>query len=554
MTFAIHATLLATTRPAPAAGPCLFWREGLLAWRGAPNFVHGAGPRVTARPAFPQRRRSKVIRMRGGRPRSSAGAARRIRLGPAVGGLCLLPTLTACIVTGYERPDPMLEVPDQYTYARRPTDAALPALDWWRGFRSRELTMLMELSQAQNLDIAAAIARIEQADAQVRVTGSALLPNVTAAASAQRSLPSIATGPGGAARGTRFASDLYNVNLTASYILDFWGKNRAALHAAEQTAIASRFDRDVITLTTLATVANTYFQVLQAQDRLRIARDNLNAANRILTIINQRFAAGTASQLDVAQQESLVATTRAAVPPLEIALQQNKVALGVLVGRAPENFSVRGGSMNAVTIPRVTPGLPSDVLNQRPDVREAEAQLASANYSVESARAAFFPNIALTGQTGYQSVALAALFLPHAWYWTVAAAVAQPLFDGFQLLGQFEFAKGRQLELIQNYRRSVLFAFRDVEQALVALEQQTIRERLQADVVRTARQAFNLSEVRLQEGTVDLVTVLAAQQTLFQGQDTLAQVRFARLQAAVSLFQALGGGWPPIDPAKPVTP
>ena len=191
----------------------------------------------------------------------------------------------------------------------------------------------------------------------------------------------------------------------------------------------------------------------------------------------------------------------------------------------------------------MTPGLPSDLLNQRPDIRQAEATLASSNYSVESARAAFFPTISLTGARGFQSVALATLFGPGAWYYTMAASLAQPVFDGFLRQGQLELAQGRQQEFLQTYRKTVLSAFSDVEQALIAIQQQAIRERLQNEVVRAARQAFELSEQRLREGTVDLVTVLTTQQTLFQAQDTLAQVRFARLQAVISLFQALGGGW-----------
>ncbi len=310
--------------------------------------------------------------------------------------------------------------------------------------------------------------------------------------------------------------------------------------------MATRYAREVVTLTTLAAVANTYFQVLSAQDRLRIARDNLAAASRVLALIRQRFLAGTASQLDIAQQESLVATQRATIPPFEIALRQSITALAVLIGRAPENFSVRGGGTGTVRVPVATPGIPSDLLNQRPDIRQAEAALASANFNVEAARAAFFPNIALTAQTGWQSLALSALFGPGAWFYTATASLAQPIFDGYLRLGQLELAKGQQQELVQLYRKSVLSAFSDVEQALIAVEQQAIRERLQTEVVRASRQAFELSEQRLREGTVDLVTVLNTQQTLFQAQDTLAQIRFARLQAVVGLFQALGGGWPPL--------
>ena len=460
--------------------------------------------------------------------------------------------MTGCMV-GYEKPDTALEVADKYRYADKQPDRALPALDWWRSFRSSELTALIEDAQTANLDIAVAVARITQADAQARVSGTALLPTVNANGSATHSRPAASSSSTSTTRGGSIETSSYNANLSASYMLDLWGQNRATLLASEESAVASRFSRDVVALTAMTTVANTYFAVLNAQDRVKIARENIAAAERVLTLVRQRFMVGTASQLDVAQQESLVATQRAAVPPLEIALRQNATALAVLVGRAPEGFAVRGGGMASLRVPAVTPGLPSDLLNQRPDIRQAEATLASSNYSVESARAAFFPTISLTGARGFQSVALATLFGPGAWYYTMAASLAQPVFDGFLRQGQLELAQGRQQEFLQTYRKTVLSAFSDVEQALIAIQQQAIRERLQNEVVRAARQAFELSEQRLREGTVELVTVLTTQQTLFQAQDTLAQVRFARLQAVISLFQALGGGWSPTDIKQPAS-
>ncbi len=293
------------------------------------------------------------------------------------------------------------------------------------------------------------------------------------------------------------------------------------------------------------------FWCSDSQDRLRIARENVAAASRILKLIRQRQEAGTASQLEISQQESLVATQRASIPPLEITLRQNVVALAVLVGRTPEHFGAAGGSANRIRIPRVAPGLPSELLNQRPDIREAEANLRSANFSVEAARAAFFPTISLTGETGFQSLALQSLFGPGAWFYTMAASVTQPIFHGGLLTGQLELAQGKQLELLQTYRKTVLTAFSDVEQALIAVQQQAIRERLQAEVVRTSRQAFDVSEQRLAQGTLDMVTLTQTQQTLFQAQDTLAQVRLARLLALVSLYQALGGGWAPAVPGSP---
>jgi multidrug efflux system outer membrane protein len=480
----------------------------------------------------------------------SASEARRARVrrhAPLIGALCLVQTLSGCILDSERKNLTLaLDVPDSYTQSKTRADAATPALDWWRGFRSRELTLLMEEAQVANLDIAVAVARVLQADAQARIANVPLLPLVNFDASADRTRA--ATG-GGSSRGGSPVSSLYQINLNASYEIDFWGKNRANLLAAEQTAVGTRFDQEVVTLTTLASVGNAYFQVLGAQDRLRVARENTAAATRILNLIKERFSAGTASNLEVSQQESLVATQRASIPPLEITLKQSMIALAVLVGRAPEHFSVVGGSLNRIAVPRVTPGLPSQLLNQRPDIREAEAQLASANYSVESARAAFFPTISLTGTTGFQSLALKSLFGPGAWFYTMAASLTQPIFDGGNLLGQLELAQGKQLQALQTYRKAVISAFSDVEQALVALQQETIRERLQAEVVRTSKQAFDISEQRLREGTLDLVTLIQTQQTLFTAEDLLSQIRLARFLAVISLYQALGGGWSPSVPA-----
>ncbi|HEX4556895.1 MAG TPA: efflux transporter outer membrane subunit [Xanthobacteraceae bacterium] len=465
-----------------------------------------------------------------------------------LGSLCLAQALGGCFLHT-ENPDPALDIPNSYVAAKKGPESAQPALDWWRGFGSRELTLLMEEAQTANLDIAAAVARILQADAQVRIANAALLPVLDANFTATRTrTPTLGGVGGGVARGGGSpVSSLYNLNLSASYTLDLFGRNRATLLATDETAIATRFDKEVIALTTLSSVGNAYFLVLDSQDRLKIARDNVTAASRILKLIVQRQQAGTASQLEVSQQESLVATQRASIPPLEIALRQSVVALAVLVGRTPEHFTAAGGSAFRIKLPRVAPGLPSELLTQRPDIRSAEANLRSANFSVESARAAFFPTISLTGETGFQSLALRSLFGPGAWFYTMAANATQPIFHGGQLTGLLEQAQGRQLELLQTYRKTVLTAFSDVEQALIAVQQNAIRERLQNEVVRTSRQAFEVSEQRLEQGTLDMVTLTQTQQTLFAAQDLLAQVRLLRLQAILSLYQALGGGWSPAD-------
>lgn len=432
------------------------------------------------------------------------------------------------------------------TYRAAPkgdADAAVPVVDWWRGFRSSELTALMDAAQIYNLDIAVAIAQIVQADAQVGVSGAPLLPSVTGAASAERE--HVGSQSAGASGGGSSTFSQFSTGLTASYMLDFWGKNRATLYAAEENATSSRYNREVVTLTTIVTVANTYFQILAAQDQLRVTRQDLAAAQRILTLIKNQFNGGTASQLDLSQQEALVATQRAAIPPLEVTLGQNIAALALLVARAPANFTVHGGSTTQIVVPRVTPGLPSELLYQRPDIRQAEALLASSNFSVEAARAAFFPQIQLTGTTGVQSAALASLFTPGAWFYTLTASLTQPIFDGFLLESQLKQAKGVQLQNLQAYRKAVLSAFADVEKALIALQKLTLQERLQNDVVTASRKAFDVAETQLRGGTVNLITVLQTQQTLFTAENTLVQVRLSKLLAASSLFQALGGGWTP---------
>jgi NodT family efflux transporter outer membrane factor (OMF) lipoprotein len=466
-------------------------------------------------------------------------------------GLCLTLPLGGCLLTG-DKPEPALDIPPFYSAGPRnpaAAEAAVPPLDWWRAFRSRELTEIIDAACAANLDIAAAVARIVQADANARIVGAALLPVVDLNGSASRIRTSRSTSVGGTTGSLGGSErDLLSTSLSASYEIDFWGKNRSATRAAEQFAVASRYDREVIGLTTVVSAANAYFQVLATQDRLHVARENLASATRVLNLIQQRLQAGTASALDTAQQESLVNTQRAAIPPLEQTLRQNRVTLAVLMARSPESVSIRGGSLRSIAYPRVTPGLPSELLAQRPDIREAEANLAAANANVENARAQFLPSITLTGEGGYQSAILRTLLRPESAFYTATAGLLQPIFEGGRLLGNLDLQKGRQDELLQNYRKAVISGFADVENALDAIRLNAQRERLQREVVSSSRRAFDISEQRLREGTVDLVTVLQTQQTLYQADDALVQARLAHVLAIVSLYQALGGGWLP----KPV--
>src|SRR6476620_10117031 len=470
--------------------------------------------------------------------------------------ICVTLPLGGCLLAG-DKPEPGLNIPPAYSAGPRnpaAAEARTPPLDWWRGFRSRELTEIIEEARAANLDIAAAVARIVQADANSRIVGAALLPIIDFNGDATHSQQSKTTGSSSVVNISRSGANIQIINnnlsavLSASYEIDFWGKNRSTLRAAEQTAVASRFDREVVALTTVVAAANAYFQVLATQDRLRVARENLASATRVLNLIQQRLQAGTASALDTAQQESLVNTQRTAIPPLEQTLRQNRVALAVLMARSPESMTIRGGSLRSISYPRVTPGLPSELLTQRPDIREAEANLAAANANVENARAQFLPSIVLTGEGGYQSAFLKLLLRPESVIYTAAAGLTQPIFHGGQLLGNLDLQKGLQDELLQTYRKTVIQAFSDVETALNDIRQTALRVQLQRAVVTSSRRAFDISEERLRQGTIDLVLLTQTQQTLYAAQDALIQAQLAHLLAVVSLYQALGGGWLP----KPV--
>ena len=296
-------------------------------------------------------------------------------------------------------------------------------------------------------------------------------------------------------------------------------------------------------LTQLAMTATTYFNVLAARERVAFARQDVTDSSRILTLIQDREKAGTATALDVAQQAALVANLRASVPPLQVIANQNETMLGILLGRTPQRVTISGKSVLDRFVPRPAPGIPSEVLTQRPDVEFAESNLASAHANLVAARAAFFPTISLTGSAGFESTALSTLFSPASFFYQAAYSLAQPIFDGGLLRGQFDQEKGRQDELLADYKLAVVTAFSDVDRALTALKLYAEQEELTRQSLAASRLALQLSEDRLKQGVLDVVTLLQTEQTLFTTQDTLVQVRLSRLTEAIALYQALGGAY-----------
>lgn len=456
----------------------------------------------------------------------------------------------------YERPE--LDIPPAFRATAETAEAAWPAPDWWRNFRSPELDGLIERARLYNNDLAAAAARVIQADAQVRVSGAPLLPTVTGTGdfNYQRTGTSRARNTVGlpgtvsTATGNRYTDTrTYSVALQVSYDFDFWGKNRAALEAAQSSALATRFDQETVALTVVASVANTYFQVLAGQDRLRVAERNLRDAERILGAYRARLTVGTANALDVSQQEALVAGQRANIPGFRNTIEQQKIGLGILVGLPPERLLVAGGSLDTLPLPLVAPGLPSELLLRRPDVAYAEAQLIAANANIRAARAAFFPDLTLTAQGGFTSAALSMLTGPGTLVAQLAAALTQPIFDNGLRRGQLDQAKGRYAELTALYAKSILQSFTDVEQSLTAVRYGAEQEQLERIAVRVAQRSADIANAQLQAGTIDIITSLNTQQTLFNNLDLVTQIRLARFQSLISLYKALGGGWQQAAPA-----
>jgi multidrug efflux system outer membrane protein len=445
--------------------------------------------------------------------------------------------LAACSVgPTYHRPE--IAPPSQWheTAGGGASAALWPAADWWHGFGSPKLDELIGEAERNNDDLAGAIARVQEADAQARIAGAALLPSLDLGATATRQRAQV-TGLGPRVYNT------FNPELSASYELDFWGKNRALRDSARAAAAASRYDQQTVALTVVSSVATTYFQALELRDRIQVAQQNLENGEKILRGFRLEQSAGTATGLDVAQQETTVALLNAALPPLLQQFRQTVYALAVLIGKTPESVDVDVGTLTDLSIPAVAEGLPSQLLSRRPDVAEAEQQLIAANADITVARAALFPSIQLTAGGGYESSALTSLISPANRVYALSGGLLQPIFHGGALRGQVDFSKARYTELLTTYHKTVLTAFGNVESALVAAQQTAEQQKRQQDAVATARRAFEFSQTQMSAGVVNILTVLNTENALFSAQDELVQVNYLRLQALVDLYTALGGGW-----------
>ncbi|MGO9512441.1 MAG: efflux transporter outer membrane subunit [Steroidobacteraceae bacterium] len=458
-------------------------------------------------------------------------------------GLLCAPLAACTVGTPYQRPD--IRPPQEWHEAPRAAPfpgggaasaaAVWPAADWWHGFGSARLDELIAEAERSNDDLAGAIARVQEADAQARIAGAPLLPAVDLSAAAARERTNVAGSP-------NLYND-FNPELTASYEIDFWGKNRALRDSARAAAVASRYDRETVALTVISSVATTYFQALELRDRIEVAQQNLANGETILRGLTLEQTAGTATGLDVAQQETTVALLYAAIPPLKEQFRQTVYALAVLIGKTPESIDVTSGTLTELKSPAVLAGLPSQLLSRRPDVAEAEQQLIAANADITVARAELFPSIELTASGGYESSALSSLVNPVNRVYALSGGLTQPIFHGGALRGELAYRKARYSELLASYHKTVLTAFGNVESALIAARETAEQWQRQQDAVAKARRAYEFAQAQLSAGTVNVLTVLNTENALFSAQDSLVQVQYAHLQALVDLFTALGGGW-----------
>jgi len=450
------------------------------------------------------------------------------------GSLALAATLTGCALREAAPKAP--DLPSGFA-AHLESGPWLSAA-WYQGFGSAELNSLIGDAEANNLDLSMAQARVKQADARARQAGAAILPSVDAGANGNYLA-------GHSSNGSAHETD-WAALLSASYEIDFWGKNRATARAAKLLASASRAERDTVALTALAGVANGYFQILSVRERLKIAAANLDAARKLLDIVQARFEVGLSNPVELAIQKSTLAAAALVVPELQQQESEGLAALALLLGRTPERFSIDAQSLDDMTEPTIAAGLPSQLLTRRPDVYTAEANLRAANADLTVARAALLPNFSLTAAGGIQNPALNAAVMTLSGVGptlSLGASISQMIFDGGRLRAAQAEAQGKRDELVSAYRAAILAALVDVENALSAIQHLDDARALQQENLSQSERAFEGASLRYKAGSGDFLTVLEAQRTLYTAREQYGQYRLTRLQSLVALCKALGGGW-----------
>lgn len=462
-------------------------------------------------------------------------------------GAVMASLLAGCAVgTPYQRPD--VAMPKQWdgvaatrtptnmakeadnTTAKETADTAAVTSDWWKQFGSAELNQLMGRALAANHDLAAATSRIRQARASAGIAGADRLPTADLSASATRSRSNQA--------GTA-TSDQSQLGVTVAYELDLWGGKAAQLQAANARVDANIYDRAAVELVLQAEVASNYFQALALNDRLAIARKNLEAARNILSLVEVRYNKGATTGLEVSQQRTSVLNIEAQIPQLEQELRATQTALAVLLGQAPQGFAIQAPSLAGMRLPAVAADQPASLLERRPDIKRAEAQLVAANADISAARAALYPSVRLSASAVAGGIVTGGSNLVG----SLLASLTQSLFDGGRLRGQVDLTQAQREELVEQYLQSVLTSLKEVQDSLHSVTTAQARQNLLTQAASEAQEAFRIANVRYQAGSQDLLTLLDSQRTQLQAEDSRVQADLARFTATINLYKSLGGGW-----------
>ena len=409
---------------------------------------------------------------------------------------------------------------------------------WWELYGDPALNELQRRAAAANQQLKAAVARLDQARALAGLSRAELVPRLDLDPTAQRGrFTAEQSGVGGG-----LTANSFRLPLDLSYELDIWGRVRRSVEAATATAEASAADFETLRLSLHAEVARNYFALRALDGEIALLQRSIELRREALFLVQTRFANGMVSELDVAQAETELATTEAETISLTRRRGEQEHALALLLGEAPANFSLAAVPLDLQPL-SVAPGLPSQLLERRPDVAAAERQMAAANARIGIAKTAFFPAIRLTGSAGYQSGEIASLFDWSSRSWALGPAISLPVFDGGRNTVNLERAKAAHEEAVANYRQQLLIAFGEVEDSLLGLHLLGEQAGVQQRAVLAAQTAAELSDKRYRAGRVSYLEVVDAQRTALQSERAAVQILGQRLQTSVLLIKALGGGW-----------
>lgn len=451
----------------------------------------------------------------------------------------------------YVRPDLQTNAhyANQAQLASRDATRAAPALDsWWEGFDDPELTRIIGRVMAQNLDLAAAMARVEQARAAAREAGARLAPQGSLDAQVAQEHQSTKGALGEIA--SQFPAytrtqTLETLGVGASWELDIAGGLHRGAEAATAEAQAAEANQDGVRISVAAEAADSYFQVRGAQERIRLAQQQVDTETQLLELVKVRLAGGLATSREVAQAQALVLQAKATLPPLRITLAQQLNRLDVLMGAAPGTYAAElKDSPRSFSVPRIgTDGGPAMLLRRRPDVIAAERTLAASNARIGVAVAEYYPKVSLGGLLGVESLQSGSLFSSQAFQPQAVLGLHWRLFDFGRVDAEVAQAKGAHAEALARYRQSMLRATEDVENAIVSLAELETQHRDLADEVQAHAQARDAAQDAYKGGAVSLLEVLDEDRQLLASRDQLARVHADDARAAVAAFRALGGGW-----------